>query len=152
MKLNIKFKDTKRKILIFSIFLVIIFIISKLIKTDSSKFIIDIIEKTTDVRFVDKKDLLKVPDEDIKNVIIVNNESMFGKIATGGQIGFAESYMDKDWDSFDLENIISKLLLKKGKILDMVMMNSINLIMMQVYFYIKSLFSNNTINEIIIKK
>lgn len=146
MKLNIKFRDNK-KILTFLVFLVIIIIIFKLLKTDSSKFIIDVIEKTTDIRFVDRKNLSKVPKEEMKNIIIVNDAAMFDKIATGGQIGLAESYMDKDWDSFDLENIISKLLLKKEEMLDMIMMNSINLMMMQVYFYIKSLFSNNTLKS-----
>ena len=115
MKLNIKLRYNKKKILTFLVFLVIIIIILKLLKTDSSNFIIDVIEKTTDVRFVDRKNLSKVPSEEMKNVIIVNNKSMFNKIATGGQIGIAESYMDKDWDSFDLENIISKLLLKKKR-------------------------------------
>ena len=58
MKLNIKFRDNK-KILTFLVFLVIIIIIFKLLKTDSSMFIIDIIEKTTDIRFVDRKNLSK---------------------------------------------------------------------------------------------
>ena len=149
MKLSKNFiKNVKsNRLLLFSLIFIVLYLLLNTNKTNSQKFITEIIEGSTDIRFIKKEDLntTQIPKEKLKDIIIVNNESMFNKSARRGRIGFAESYMDKDWDAYDLENIIGKLLEKRSEILDNVKKNSLSLVFMEIGLIIKSLLPNNTI-------
>ena len=48
--------------------------------------------------------------------IIVNNDAFFSKAMTKADLGVAESYMDGDWDTPDLEKTISNLIINKDKL------------------------------------
>jgi len=153
MKLSKNFikKIKSNRLLLFSLVLIVLYLLFNVNKTNSQKFIIEIVEGSTNIRFIKKEDLntTNIPKERLKNIIIVNNESMFDKMARGGQIGFAESYMDKDWDAYDLENIISKVLEKKSEILDRFMKNSVSLIIMEINAIIKTALPQNTIKSVV---
>jgi len=48
--------------------------------------------------------------------IIVNNDAFLSKSMTKGELGMAESYMDVDWDTPDLEKTLNELLKNQSKL------------------------------------
>ena len=93
-------KPTFTQIIFFLILiLLILIIIYKVTKTNAKSFITKLIEQNTNLKIINKKNKNK---NTVKGTIIVNNNAMFDKIATKGELGFAESYMDGDWDTEDL--------------------------------------------------
>ena len=131
-------KKTKT-ILIFLLIFIIILIIISVNNSDSKKTIKNIIS-ITGIKFVDKQNEEQARDFDI----IVNNDIIYDKILKGGEIGFAESYMDKDWDSKNLEKTLAILKQKEDKLLQKVKSNSFNffvsvsLINLKDYFTLKN--------------
>ena len=55
-------------------------------------------------------ELIKNTDKPTKDTtIIVNNYAFFSKSMTKGELGVAESYMDGDWDTPDLEKTLNNV-------------------------------------------
>jgi cyclopropane-fatty-acyl-phospholipid synthase len=71
--------------------------------------------------------------------IIVKSPHMFDKIFTKAELGFAESYMDGDWDTNDLELTLHTILKKRTVLTDQInSMGSIKLLLSLLYArYIK---------------
>jgi cyclopropane-fatty-acyl-phospholipid synthase len=128
---------SKKKI----IFLLIIIMIVNIIRTVSpEKFITNLFEKNTQIK-------LKIKDnrkyQQMNNTdIIVHNQKIFSKIAANGELGFAESYIDGDWDSNDLEKTIYELSLKSESLKNQIKKQSINLIFMEIKRMIKNNMDN----------
>ena len=135
----------KKYFLIILIILLIIFLIYKVKKSDSEVFITKLIHKNTNLKCVHLKDIDKKNIQ--KNIIIVNNPVMFDKIAYKGEIGLAESYMDGDWDAYDLEYIIYELLQKEPYLVKQIKKQSLNFLFMEIKCYYKSKLPNNTIKS-----
>jgi len=108
-------------------------------KITSDKFIINLVENNTDIRFSFDNNIYN------NNIINVKNRNMFKKIALKGEIGLAESYIDGDWDAYDLENIIYKLKLKYELLANQIKKQSLTFIIMEIKTNIEN--RNNSIRS-----
>jgi cyclopropane-fatty-acyl-phospholipid synthase len=82
-----------------------------------------------------------------EKTIIIRNKAMFDKIAYSGALGFAESYMDGDWDTENLELILYSLMLKEDEIENQIKSQP----MQALYSFLSSMFStgeNTSLNSI----
>ena len=62
-------------------------------------------------------ELIKNTDKPTKDTtIIVNNDAFFSKSMTKGELGVAESYMDGDWETPDLEKTLNELAINQPKL------------------------------------
>jgi cyclopropane-fatty-acyl-phospholipid synthase len=75
-----------------------------------------------------------------EKTIIIHNKSMFDKIAYNGALGFAESYMDGDWDTDNMELILYTLMLKEVEIENQIKSQP----MQAMYSFFSSIFSTST--------
>jgi len=71
-----------------------------------------LLEQNTDIELI--KDT-ETPSKDTS--IIIHNEMFFSKSMTKGELGVAESYMDGDWSSPNLEKTLTELI-KKQEVLE----------------------------------
>ena len=128
------------------IFLLLLFyIICKIIKNDSRLFIINLIQNNTSLKLVDRDNYNK--QKFPKGVIIINNNAMFNKIATRGETGLGESYMDGDWDTDNLEGCIEELIKNQFKLSKEMKNQSISFLLLTIKENIKQKISNNTIES-----
>ena len=80
-------------------------------KSDGFESMKKLLEENTDV------ELIRNTDEPTKDTtIIVNNDDFFNKFMTKGELGVAESYMDGDWDTPDLEKTLSNIMSNQDKL------------------------------------
>ena len=82
-----------------------------------------------------------------EKTIIIRNKAMFDKIAYSGSLGLAESYMDGDWDTENLELILYSLMLKEDEIENHIKSQP----MQALYSFLSSMFStgeNTSLNSI----
>jgi hypothetical protein len=70
-----------------------------------------LLQENTDIELIRNTDTLTKG-----TTIIVNNDDFFSKSMTKGELGMAESYMDGDWDSPDLEKTLRELLMNQSKL------------------------------------
>ena len=121
-------------------------VIYKKSKTSSpEKFITNLVEQNTNIKLHtrNKRTSKKSKNKDI----IVNNKIMFEKIASNGEVGLADSYIDGDWDSNNLEKIFYELLSKKKLFTTQIKKQSLNFIFMEVKALIKNRIQNNSIKS-----
>jgi hypothetical protein len=71
-----------------------------------------LLQENTDIELIRNTDTLTKG-----TTIIVNNDDFFSKSMTKGELGMAESYMDGDWDSPDLEKTLRELLMNQSILL-----------------------------------
>ena len=125
------------------IIIVIIIIFYNVNQSSSKKTITNLIENYTNIKFINSK---KSNNDNDYN-IIVHNDNMFDKIALNGELGLAESYMDGDWDSNNLQKTMLELLLQEKILLEKIRKQSLNMIFMEIKTIIKSKLPNNTIES-----
>jgi cyclopropane-fatty-acyl-phospholipid synthase len=118
-------------------------IIYKIKQNTSEKFITKLVQDNTDILFSSEKNIINENDK----TIIVNNSAMFDKIALNGEIGLAEAYMDGDWDTNNLEEILTELILKQDKLTQQIKNQSINFILMEIKSLLKNKIQSNTIES-----
>jgi len=128
-------------ILILIILIILIIYNIKIIHgINSEKLITSIIKEATLVRF-------SYENSNNDNVIIVKNKIMFDKIARNGEVGLADSYIDGDWDTSNLENILSLLIQNKNILIKKIYRNSLSFVLLRITSLVKSIFPNNTIDS-----
>ncbi len=133
-----------KKYLIVSAFVLIIFVLTlKTMYSSSEKFIKNLVENNTQIKFID---IHKISENNGNNIIVKNNR-LYSRIARSGEIGLAESYMDGDWYSDDLESTISELFLKSEILEYEIKKQSINFIFMELKEQIKNFIENNSIKS-----
>ena len=137
---------TKKQIYIFIVIailiLLIFYILSK--KKNPKIFIKDLLFKTTGIKMVDKKN-----EEDAREFdIIINNNDFYNKVMRNGELGLGESYMDKDWDSHNLEKTLSILKQNEENILDKIKKNSMTLLINNSFIGLLDIFKlKNTVDK-----
>jgi len=136
---------SKKNVLLILIILIILIIVNKIRTTSSDKFITNLIEENTQIKLKSKKN--RTYQQGYNKDIIVNNRKMFEKIASNGEIGLAESYIDGDWDSDNLEDIIYELISKEEILKNEIKKQSINFIFMEIKAMIKNRIQNNSIES-----
>jgi cyclopropane-fatty-acyl-phospholipid synthase len=109
--------------------------------SNSEKFIRKLVEQNTDIKLIYKNSKSKSSD------IIVSNKAMFQKILTTGHLGLAESYMDGDWDSNNLEKTLLELIKKKKVLINSILKNSIQLPLLYISGIIQSKLPTNTLKS-----
>lgn len=87
------------------------------------------------------------PQKEGEIVMLVNDKKLFEKVASNGEVGLADSYIDGDWDSDDLEETISYLLSNRDFFENKIKKQSFNFIFMELKTMIKNIFDNNTIQS-----
>tara|TARA_A100001011_G_C14179287_1_gene786080 strand:- start:18 stop:1187 length:1170 start_codon:yes stop_codon:yes gene_type:complete len=109
------------------------------------KFITNLVEQNTNIKLHtrNKRTSKKSKNKDI----IVNNKRMFEKIASNGELGLADSYIDGDWDSDNLEKTIYELLSKLELLKTKIKKQSLNFIFMEIKAQIKNRIQNNSIKS-----
>ena len=100
-----------------------------------------LLEDNTDI------ELIRNTDKPTKgNTIIVNNDAFFSKSMTRGELGVAESYMDGDWDTPDLEKTLNELAVNQPKLVKHIY--SPEFILLGLNNYIATLLPNNTLDSV----
>lgn len=86
---------------------------------------------------------------DIENTIylFINNIDVFDKVLSGYDIGFAESYMDHDWDTNNMYGLLCELLSNGDKIKNYLKSLSYKLKFRLLMGHILSLWNNNDITN-----
>lgn len=87
----------------------VIYLLSKI--KSNKDFIIEIVENTTNVKF--KKSVSS--DKDVIE-IVVHNDNFFDRVVELGELGLAESYMDGEWETNNLESLLKELMLHQNEI------------------------------------
>ena len=128
-------------------FILTILVIVKLITASSpDNFITNLVEQNTNIKLHTKND---IPSKNSKSKdIIVNNKIMFEKIFSNGELGLAESYLDGDWDSDNLQETLYEFI-SKGELLTIqIRKQSVNFIFMEIKERIKNRIQNNSIKSV----
>jgi cyclopropane-fatty-acyl-phospholipid synthase len=135
----------KKKVIFFLTSLTILLIANKIMTSSPDKFITNLVEQNTDIKLHtrNKRTSKKSKNKDI----IVNNKIMFEKIASNGEVGLADSYIDGDWDSDNLEQTIFVLLSKSEFFTNQIKKQSLNFIFMEIKAHIKNRIQNNSIKS-----
>ena len=128
----------------YSIVVVVILVVSILGyymgKSDGFESMKKLLEENTDV------ELIRNTDEPTKDTtIIVNNDDFFNKSMTKGELGVAESYMDGDWDTPDLERTLSNMMSNKDKLEKHIY--SLEFFLLGMTNYITTYLPNNTLHS-----
>ena len=124
-------------ILVITFFLLIIYISRQKDDYGSMK---KLLLENTDI------ELIRNTDKSTKDTcIIVNSDDFFSKAMTKGELGVAESYMDGDWDTPDLEGILGNLLSNKSKIESHIY--SLEFLYLGLNNYITTYLPNNTLSS-----
>jgi len=105
----------------------------------SKEIISELISKNTRISLINPKSDHKVSDLNM----IINNEVCFDKILEKGELGLAESYMDGDWDTDDLEGIIKELLMNEEILIDAIKYKSLELFGLKLYASVRTLLPKN---------
>lgn len=126
------------------VIIIIIIIVCLLKKKNYKKNIKDIINKNTNIIISNNKNKYY---KSKKPILIINNENFFRKIMINGELGFGESYLHRDWDSNNLELLISELMKNENKIKTELKKNSLILALNILKYKIKSKLPNNTIKS-----
>ena len=93
------------------VIIVVLLIIYISIKKDDFGSMEKLLQGNTDI------ELIRNTDEPTKKTsIIVNSDDFFSKTMTKGELGVAESYMDGDWDTPDLERTLSNIISNQDKL------------------------------------
>jgi len=79
--------------------------------------------------------------------IIINNENVYEKLLNKGELGLAESYMDGDWTSNNLNNLLFKILNHQDIFERKIKFQSIFFIYLKIQSKLKSLFNTNTLTK-----
>jgi len=109
--------------------------------TNTFNSIKNLLEDNTDI------DLIRDTDKPSKNTtIIVNNDDFFNKSMTKGELGMAESYMDGDWTTPDLEKTLTELLINQEKLEKHIF--SIKYLVLGLNNYIATFLPNNTLDSV----
>jgi len=128
----------------FSISIVIlsIVIIHKIMNSETDKFITKLLHENTKLRLIYNKERT---EKNTKNTIIINDPIMFDKIAIKGELGLAESYMDGNWDTEDLEKVLMELDEKQDILISK--LYNINFLFLIMKEYLIDLFKNKNDKE-----
>ena len=126
--------------------LIILIIFYKIITISPDKFITNLVEKNTHIKLITRNN--RISKNRNNKDIIVNNRKMFAKIASNGSLGLADSYIDGDWDSNNLEKTIYELLSKSDLLTKEIKKQSINFIFMEINAMVKNRIQNNSIKSI----
>ena len=70
-----------------------------------------LVQENTNIKLIKNTEK---PTQD--TTIIVNNDAFFSKSMTKGELGVAESYMDGDWDTPNLEKTLNELAINQPKL------------------------------------
>ena len=100
-----------------------------------------LIESSTPIKFVTKKSSTASKDE-----IIVHNPRMFDRFAKDGEIGLSEAYMDGDWESSDLEYVVTVFLNCQGELLKNLKKKSLSFVWAGIKAHIAGI-RNNTVES-----
>jgi len=114
--------------------LLILLIIVLSYHANPEKFVKKIVSQNTDVTIV---------PSGYQGDIIVKNSIMYSKILKGGEVGFAESYMDGDWETPDLEKTLYKLNIKKDQLEKAIKNQSISFIFSEIKVHLSNPGTNN---------
>ena len=118
--------------------ILLILIIFFAYRTNSQDFITKIVRKNTNLSIVHSGE---------SGDIIVRNPIMFQKIMRNGELGLAESYMDGDWDSSNLEKTLLELLYRSQDLTNAIKKQSISFLLTELKVFWINLTSNNTIKS-----
>jgi len=121
----------------------LILLVYKMTRINSEEFITKLMRENTSLKILYKDDATS----NMEGVIVVNDKAMFDKIATKGELGLGESYMDGDWDTPDLEYIMLELLSKEEQLVKQIKNQGFNFLLMECNARIKSMLPNNTIES-----
>ena len=92
-------------------------------------------------------ELIKDTEKPTKDTsIIVHNDSFFSKSMSKGELGMAESYMDGDWTTPDLEETLNELLKNQSKLEKHIY--SPEFILLGLNNYIATFLPNNTLDSV----
>ena len=109
-------------------------------RSDGFESMKKLLEENTDV------ELIRNTDEPTKNTtIIVNNDDFFSKSMAKADLGVAESYMDGDWDTPDLERTLSNLISNQDKLRKHIC--SLEFILLGLNNYITTFLPSNTLES-----
>ena len=100
-----------------------------------------LLEQNTDIELI--KDT-ESPSKDTS--IIIHNEMFFSKSMTKGELGVAESYMDGDWSSPNLEKTLTELI-KNQEVLEK-HIYSLEYLLLGLKNYIYTYLPNNTLDTV----
>ena len=148
MKNNIFSDRYKYKYTIIGLILcLIVFVIVHISYINSEKIVKNIITNTTKIEITTstKNTPPKTDKISTKNKpnIIVNNNNFYTKLLKKGEIGLGESYVDKDWDSDDLEETLYNLIINQKKIENNIIKYSPYLIIKKLLDIPYDIFSTN---------
>jgi cyclopropane-fatty-acyl-phospholipid synthase len=132
-----------KKVLYILLILMILLIVYKIRNASPDRFIKNLVDKYTQIKLITIDDQISKHKNNAD--IVVNNKQMFSKIASNGSIGLADSYIDGDWDSDNLEKTIYELLTKSEILTNQIKKQSINFIFMEIKALIKNKIQNNSI-------
>ena len=128
-------------VMIGSIYVLLIALYIYCNKTNTFNSINKILEDNTDI------DLIRDTEKPSKNTtIIVSNDDFFNKSITKGELGMAESYMDGDWTTPDLEKTLTELLINQEKLEKHIF--GIEYIVMGLNNYIATFLPSNTLDSV----
>ena len=77
--------------------------------------------------------------------IIIKNDILFNKLLDKGELGLAESYMDGDWETNDLGNLLKKLMFYQDILEEKAKYQSVNFIYLKLLSTYESFFNTNTL-------
>ena len=99
-----------------------------------------LLQENTDI------ELIRNTDKSTKDTcIIVNSDDFFSKAMTKGELGVAESYMDGDWDTPDLERTLSNIISNQDKLEKHIY--SLEFLLLGLTNYITTYLPNNTLSS-----
>ena len=134
----------RKKLLSFVILFIILVITIKIINSSPEEFCKNLAEDTQiSLRYGNET----IPQKEGDIVIMVNDKKMVEKVASNGEVGLADSYIDGDWDSEDLEKTLSYLLSNLDFFENKIKKQSLNFIFMELKTMIKNKIENNTIQS-----
>lgn len=120
-----------------------LYFIYKMSKTNVTTELIQIVEDTTDIEFTTSKNRSELK----KNQILIHNNGIFEKTFENMEIGFAESYIDGDWDTNDLEYVIINLRKNQDKISSYLIKKSLNYAALEAKHFVSKIKANNTLRS-----
>ena len=123
------------------VIIVVLLIIYISIKKDDFGSMEKLLQGNTDI------ELIRNTDEPTKKTsIIVNSDDFFSKTMTKGELGVAESYMDGDWDTPDLERTLSNIMSNQDKLEKHIC--SLEFLLLGLNNYITTYLPNNTLHSV----
>ena len=123
------------------VIIVVLLIIYISIKKDDFGSMEKLLQGNTDI------ELIRNTDKSTKDTcIIVNSDDFFSKTMTKGELGVAESYMDGDWDTPDLERTLSNIMSNQDKLEKHIC--SLEFLLLGLNNYITTYLPNNTLHTV----